>query len=418
MAALLEIKEHLKSFYSKFEAYIVPVLKFITALTALLLVNRELGFMSQLDSFAIVLVAALFCSFLPFNFIIVVSAMFTLGHVYKLSLECAVGVLVLFMVMFLLYFRFSPKDTIVVILTPICFVLKVPAVMPLAMGLVGGPASVISVGCGVIVYYVIDFISKNATMINSLDADGTLARFRYLADGIMGNKAMLMAVIAFAITIILVYIIRRLPVDHCWTYAMIAGALTNVVILMLGDLKFRTNISIIGTMIGSIVAIGIVKVLQFFVFNVDYSRTEHIQYEDDEYYYYVKAVPKMSVAISEKTVTRIDTKKPVYDQYSVQGNKNSASGTRSRAASGSTGSGSVSRSSTTFGSTAANRSGFSSAGGVSRSGVSSASSASGRTSAHSSQTRSGSIAANRAASGIRQNVNSEVSRTQQEHREK
>lgn len=311
MATLLEIKEYLKRFYSKYEAYIVPLLKFLTAMVALLLVNKELGYMAQLDSFAVVLLAALFCSFLPFNFIIVIAALFTVGHVYKLSFECAAGILVLFLLMFLLYFRFSPKDTIVVVLTPICFALKIPTVIPLAMGLVGGPASIVSVGCGVIVYYVISFIGTNASMINSLDADGSLARFKYLVDGIIDNKAMMVTVAAFAVTIILVYIIRRLPVDHCWTYAMIAGALMNIVILMLGDLKFRTNISIIGTIFGSIVAVGIVKVLQFFVFNVDYSRTEHVQYEDDEYYYYVKAVPKMSVAVTSKTVTKIDTKKPV-----------------------------------------------------------------------------------------------------------
>ena len=311
MATLLEIKEYLKRFYSKYEAYIVPFLKFLTAMVALLLVNKELGYMAQLDSFAVVLLAALFCSFLPLNFIIIIAALFTVGHVYKLSFECAGGVLVLFMLMFLLYFRFSPKDTIVVVLTPICFALKIPTVIPLAMGLVGGPASMVSVGCGVVVYYVISFIKTNASMINSLDADGTFARFKYLVDGIVDNKAMMVTVAAFAVTILLVYIIRRLPVDHCWTYAMIAGALMNIVILMLGDLKFRTNISIVGTIFGSVVAVGIAKVLQFFVFNVDYSRTEHVQYEDDEYYYYVKAVPKMSVAVTSKTVTRIDTKKPV-----------------------------------------------------------------------------------------------------------
>ena len=67
MATLLEIKEYLKRFYSKYEAYIVPFLKFLTAMVALLLVNKELGYMAQLDSFAVVLLAALFCSFLPLN---------------------------------------------------------------------------------------------------------------------------------------------------------------------------------------------------------------------------------------------------------------------------------------------------------------------------------------------------------------
>lgn len=317
MATLLVIKEQLKSFYSKYEAYIVPVLKFAAAFVSLYLVNRELGYMAQLNSIAIVLIVALLCSFLPLNLIIVIAAAFSLGHVYSLSWECVVVLLVLYLLMFFLYFRFSPKDTIAVLLTPVCFALKVPVVMPLAMGLVGTPASVVSVGCGVIVYYVLGFISSNATAINSLDADGTLVRFRFFLDGILQNKAMLVAVAAFAVTVIVVYLIRRMPVDHSWTIAMITGALMSMVILMLGDLKYNTHISIMGTIIGSIAAVGIVKVLQFFVFNVDYSRTEHIQYEDDEYYYYVKAVPKMAVSIPDKTVTKIDTRKPVQHRESA-----------------------------------------------------------------------------------------------------
>lgn len=318
MATLLVFKEKLKSFYSKYEVYLVPVLKFVTAMISLLMINKKLGCMAQINSTAVVLIVSLLCSFLPLNIIVVMVAAFSLGHVYSLSWECLVVLLVLYLLLFLLYFRFSPKDTIAVLLTPVCFALKIPVVMPLSMGLVGGPSSVVSVGCGVIVYYVLDFIDRNAPAIHSLDADGTLVRFRYFLDGIMHDRAMIMMVAAFAVTIIVVYIIRRMPVDHCWTIAMITGALMSMVILMVGDLKFYTNISIIGTIVGSIAAVGIVKVLQFFVFNVDYSRTEHIQFEDDEYYYYVKAVPKMSVTIPDKTVTKLDTRKPL--QHTGSGN--------------------------------------------------------------------------------------------------
>ena len=36
--------------------------------------------------------------------------------------------------------------------------------------------------------------------------------------------------------------------------------------------------------------------------NLDYARTERVQFEDDEYYYYVKAIPKKMVAGKEVTV--------------------------------------------------------------------------------------------------------------------
>ena len=48
-------------------------------------------------------------------------------------------------------------------------------------------------------------------------------------------------------------------------------------------------------LVGSIISCVIAFVIQFLFFNLDYSRTERLQFEDDEYYYYVKAVPKESL---------------------------------------------------------------------------------------------------------------------------
>ena len=57
-------------------------------------------------------------------------------------------------------------------------------------------------------------------------------------------------------------------------------------------------------MIGVVVSALIALVLEFFLFSVDYSRTEHVQFEDDEYYYYVKAVPKLTVTPPQREVKR------------------------------------------------------------------------------------------------------------------
>ena len=55
---------------------------------------------------------------------------------------------------------------------------------------------------------------------------------------------------------------------------------------------------------GVVAAAVIGLILQFFFFNLDYTRTERVQFEDDEYYYYVKAVPKLYVANTEKKVQK------------------------------------------------------------------------------------------------------------------
>lgn len=307
MRNLLEIKELIRRFYSKNEVFIVPVLKFLLALIALLNINKQLGYMPRINNIAIVLIVSLLCSFLPTGCIILFSALFVLLHLYALAIEAAVVGFALFLVMFLLFFRFSPKDSLVVLITPLLFGLRIPYVVPVAMGLLGTPASAVSVGCGVVVYHLVRFVSVSAPSIKALDVSEATARLRMVIDGIIDNKEMMVTVAAFAFTVILVYIIRRLSVDHSWTIAMIAGTIMNIVILLLGDLMYDTNVSVIGVIFSSLISLGLCVVLQFFTFSVDYSRTEKVQFEDDEYYYYVKAVPKMTVAAPEKTVKRINT---------------------------------------------------------------------------------------------------------------
>ncbi len=305
MSTLLEIRETMKQIYTKYEIYITPVLKFILSLFTLLLINLNLGYMSKLNSLLLVLVISLACSFLPINLIIVISAGFVLGHLYAVSLECAMVAFALFTLLFLLYFRFSPKDTLVILLLPLCFLLRIPYVIPIAVGLVASPASVVSVSFGIVVYYLIAYIKQNATALSSMDADNVVAKVKFIVDGMLNNKEMLVVVIAFSAALVCTYLIKRISMNYSWIIAMSSGTVLNIIFLLTGDLMFDTNISIFGLIFGSFVSIALLMVLQFFVFNVDYSRTEYVQFEDDEYFYYVKAVPKNTVAKTEKTVKKI-----------------------------------------------------------------------------------------------------------------
>lgn len=305
MTTLLVVKQYIKLFYSKYEIYVTPLLKFLLALISLILINSNLGYKAGINKASIVLVVALMCSFMPMNFIVIMSALFVLLHLYAFSLECTIVIGGAFLLMFLLYFRFSPKDTAVVVLTPICFLLKIPYVIPLSMGLIGTPASAVSVACGVISYYMIHYVDDNSTVLSGMADEETAARFRIVIDGILNNKEMIVTIAAFAITIILVFIIRRMSIDYAWSIAMAAGALVNIMVIFMGDLMFDTNVSLLGAIFGSVISLLLTAGLQFFVFHVDYSRTEKVQFEDDEYYYYVKAVPKVTVSRPEKQVKQI-----------------------------------------------------------------------------------------------------------------
>lgn len=325
MTALLELRENLKKIYSRNEAFILPVIKFLLSFIVLSIINGKMGYMTKLDNMAIVLIVSLLCSFLPTGFMAFFAMMFAVLHMYALSIETAAVGLVVFLLLYLLFLRFTAKEALVVVLTPVLCMLKLPYVMPVAMGLIGTPASCVSVGCGVVVYYLLQTVITNAPTINSMGAEEANAKLRLLIDGMLGNKAMLVTIAAFAITVIVVYLIRRMSVDHSWTIAMVAGVMIEVMILLVGDLMYDTNLSIVSALLGAVVTLIACKIIEFFRFCLDYSRTEKVQFEDDEYYYYVKAVPKMTVAAPTNTVKKINTQRRPAGQQT----RTSGQGTRS-----------------------------------------------------------------------------------------
>ena len=306
MTSLLEIREYIKSFYAKNEVYVNPCIKFLIALVALIVINASLGYMTLLNHPAVVLVVALMCSFMPRNFVVIISAFWILLHSYALASECALVMAAVFAIMFLLYFRFVPKDTIVVLLTPLLFAFKIPYVMPVAMGLLAGPMSAVSVSCGVMVYYMVQFVTNNVTTFSAMDAETGSQKLKIMLDGILDNKAMAVTLVVFIMVLILVYMIRRMSIDHAWMIAIISGLSVSAILLLVCEFILELQFSVISIVTGCIVSFAICFMIQFLEFNVNYSRTEIVQFEDDEYYYYVKAVPKNILAVPEKSVKRIN----------------------------------------------------------------------------------------------------------------
>ena len=310
MMVLLEIKEYLKLFYAKFDVYIVSVAKFLLTLIALNMVNSDLGYMDKLTGTPIVLLVSLVCALLPWGTSAAVMALFMVGHFYEISLELAGVALVILLIMFCLYIRFGNGDSVYMVLTFVLFSMNIPYVMPIIAGLAGGMVTAVPVGFGVILYYLVQFVNGNATALTSTGTDDMLVKFKFIIDSIINNRQMFLFIVAFALTIILVYIIRKLAIDFAWLVAVGAGAIVDAMILLIGEFMLDITITAGGIILGTFLAIVIGIVLQFFLFAVDYRRAEKVKFEDDDYVYFVKAVPKINVKLSKKGTRRPAAKKP------------------------------------------------------------------------------------------------------------
>ena len=308
MTALLELKQRIKNLYSQYEIYILPVLRFVLAMVYFIWINTNMGYMKQIDNIFIVLILALICSILPSGVMIFVGFALMVAHGYALGIEVAGFMLVLILFMAILFLRFSSDNNLVLVFTPLSFGFSVPTLLPIGSGLLCNAFSALPAGCGVIIYYFIRFIRVQHKLLENPDV-AIADKLKLLTDGIVQNWGMWITVIAFIAVILLVNLIRTRSFDYAWRIAIIAGGVVYVLMIIAGGFYFRLDIDVVTLIIYTVISVVIGLLLEFFVFGGDYTRTERLEYEDDEYYYYVKAVPKMSVAAPEKMVKRINERR-------------------------------------------------------------------------------------------------------------
>ncbi len=311
MTTLLELREKIISVYSQYENYINLAVRFLMALFALLYINSMTGYQETLAGIMPTFILALIATLIPANLVVILLGLIILVHLYALAMEAAAVGAVLFLVLLLVYFRFTPGDTVLLLLFPSCRAIGFQYALPIAGGLMYSPASGVTVAVGVIADSYLRFVHQNETAISSsgTDTDSIVTRLQFLMDGIMQDKGMLVTVIAVVVASVAVYAIRRLPVRNSWMIAAGAGSVLQLLIMLIGAMNGSTQTNVALVFLGAVAGFAVGMVLTFLFFNLDYTRVENTQFEDDDYYYYVKAIPKNAFSVPRRTVKTINSRR-------------------------------------------------------------------------------------------------------------
>ena len=284
MDTIYVLRGRIQEVYARYTKIIDKAGQFILAVVVFTLINHNVGFMDAFDSPVVALALAVICAFLPLLVTVLAATALVLAHMFSASLGALLVTAAVFLILYIFYLRLTPKMALLVLLTPIAFFLKIPYVIPIACGLVLSPVSMVAVACGTIVFYMLEYVRENASSLEG-SADLLTQATTYLKQ-VFQDKELWIVIVAFIICCFVVYTLRRQAMDHAWKIAIVAGAVANIIVIAVGDIAFGVHTSY-GALIGGSIA-------------------ENLQYEDDEYYYYVKAVPKISVSTPEKTVKRIN----------------------------------------------------------------------------------------------------------------
>jgi len=177
LTKLLEFRGAARRFFQKFQLIIEPLVRFFTAYLVFHMINETLSYNAKLSHPILEFGLAGVCTFLPQAVLILFGALLAVVQVYSVSPILAALVLLVFAVLYCFIVRFSGKYGYAIVGIPVLFLLKIPYLIPLLLGMVATPIAIFPTACGVIIYYVFKVIQEVATRQDITSLDATLALY-------------------------------------------------------------------------------------------------------------------------------------------------------------------------------------------------------------------------------------------------
>lgn len=308
MMPLLVFRERVKNFYQRYDIYLTPVVKFLFAIIIFQTINKEIGYDEKLKALPVVLILSLLSAFTPSVIVVLLAAIVSALHVYSISPILSIIIIMILLILYLMLARYTPRLGYVMLAVPILYFLKLPFIIPILLGLISGPIAIIPIGCGVIIYNLFEIIKIAVSKQINMTVEDILAIYKDVIDSLIHNKQMLMSIVIFALILLVTYFVRKMKFDYAFEISIVAGAITGILGFLISNLILDKSDQILIMIFGAIASAVIVYIIHFFKLTLDYSGVEHAQFEDDVYYYYVKAVPKITVTTPKMDIKHISVK--------------------------------------------------------------------------------------------------------------
>lgn len=310
MTQLLVLREHLRNYYQKYSHIINPLFRLLIGTLTFFSANEIIGYNPFLNHWYIVVILSIFSIVIPSSALVLMAAVFVVAHIFYVSPFLSLVIGVIFAILYFSYAQFVPKHAYLFLAFFVGFPLHIVYAIPIFLGLIMGPVAVVPIVFGVGIYYLL----QTVVSVVSTSTDTSINLYHVVLQQFVDNQEMYAVMLVFCIVMIVVNIIRSREMDYAFEIAIIAGGVINVILLLVINYFLSINIEMLALLLGTVFSLLIVWVMQFMHLALNYSGVENLQFEDDEYYYYVRAVPKMSVAAPNKRVKRFNANVEVTEE--------------------------------------------------------------------------------------------------------
>lgn len=305
MTTFMKLRDSVRSFFSAHSYWLSTIAKGVMWFICATMINRYLGFSEVLSSPLIALGLSVFLAFPPMSVGGIVFSVAVLLQVFSLSRHAVIAAIGFFLLAYIICGIYRCERTEFFVIQSSMYFLGLPFLAPLFTGLFGKAKNGGSVAFSCIISWFLKTISENAAQLTDSSAPVTMADL--LVKEIVSNPMFYVYLSACMAVFVVSRLITRLPVDYAWQIAAGAGVMAGFFIGLTGRLFLDRRSGIVPLIISSLIVAAAGLIVSLFFRDLDYSRTEKVSFEDDEYLYYVTAVPKIHVAEEVNEIKKIKT---------------------------------------------------------------------------------------------------------------
>ena len=304
MTQLLIYREKVIRFFKEYETWFIILAKFLGMMLVFSYINEKLGFYELLGSMPVNVLLSLICSIIPGSFVIIIVAAVIAAHMLKFSMMIGLLTIAVMVIIYLLFLSFAPKYALVLLAAPVLVHYNLGFALPVIAGLLFTPYAAIPAAAGL---FMVSFLraavqyggelggpagaSGAAALVDSLDPEKITTVVTQIFTQAFADKTFVLLFVLVLVTAAVMFIINRFSISYIWYFSIAVGVVVELLCAILAGPRIPGS-DMSGLLTGVLVGGAAAVIIQFFRCVVDYKSRESLQFEDEEYYYYVQAIPK------------------------------------------------------------------------------------------------------------------------------
>ncbi|MBR5047000.1 MAG: hypothetical protein IKX76_02070 [Eubacterium sp.] len=306
VVGLINFKEKVFKWYEKGEKVIRPVFKGLVAFLVLFMTFRMFPYRPVGHLYVVLAVLTLISAFLPFALLYYIASGIILYNLWAVSFDIFAAFAIFWVVCAVGYFRIDGQYSYLAAIVPVLFFCNLGIAVPAVLAVAIGMEALFPAAVGVIVYYFSLSIKDASLVLGGSESSGMGIGLAHVAKSISGNKLFLVMIISVCATIMITSLLRRAFYERAWLVAGTLGNTAMAFLVFVGCVYCDLEVTVWLVIVEIVAGMILCMVVEFFRGIGDVSRAEKTVFEDEEYIYYVKAVPKLKVSQPEPSVINMN----------------------------------------------------------------------------------------------------------------